>query len=131
MLPQITGQNAWSLMPLDAGKKVADFHVGVTVASLFDLAALAEQAVGLIKQQHYVPAMCRIEQGIQVLFCFADILAYQQAEIDPKQRPFKSIGLHFGGKGLARAGGAGKQRHWSTSHPPLPVDDYLPPMGDP
>ena len=53
------------------------FHVGVTVTSLLDLAAFAKQAIGFVKQQHDVLALGRIEQGVQIFFRFADVLANQ------------------------------------------------------
>ena len=100
-------QTAIGFHPL---QQIADLDVGVTVVAVLDLAAFAEQRVGLVEEQDGAAVFRGVEDAPQVLFGLADVLADHLAEIDAIEIEPQFVGEHFGGHRLAGAAGAGEER---------------------
>ena len=91
-------------------QQVAHLDVGEAVVAVTHLAALAEQRVGLVEEQHGAALFRRVEDAAQVLLGFADVLVDHGAEVDAVQVQLEGAGDHFGGERLAGAADAGEQR---------------------
>ena len=71
-----------ALVLLHALQQVADLDVGVAVVRVPDLAALAEQRVGLVEEQDGVGGLGFGEDARQVLLGLADVLADHRRQVD-------------------------------------------------
>ena len=63
---QVARQDGDPSVGLDALEEVADLGVGVAVARVLDLAALAEQRVRLVEQQDGASRLRRVEDGLNL-----------------------------------------------------------------
>ena len=68
---------------LHALQQVVDLDVGVAVVAVLDLAALAEQRVGLVEEQDRAAVLGGVEQPAEVLLGLADVLADHRRQVDP------------------------------------------------
>ena len=71
----VGGEDRQAAIGLDPLQQVGDLDVGVAVVAVLDLAALAEERVGLVEQQHRAAGLGGVEQALQVLLGLADVLA--------------------------------------------------------
>ena len=76
-------QDREAAVGLHALEQVADLDVRVAVVAVLDLAALAEQRVGLVEEQDRPAGLGRVEHAAQVLLGLADVLRDDLAEVDP------------------------------------------------
>ncbi len=125
---QVGGQDGDAVEALHPLEQVGHLDVGVPVARVLDLGALAEQGVGLVEQQHAVDPVGLGEDAVQVLLGLADVLVDDGREVDHVQVQPEVAGEDLGRHRLAGAGIAGEQgRHPTTAgggvpHPPLADD---------
>ena len=101
-------QAAVGLHPL---QQVVDLDVGVAVVAVLDLAALAEQRVGLVEEQDRAAALSAASNSAaQVLLGLADVLADHGGQVDAVEVEPQLVGDDLGGHRLAGAARAGEQR---------------------
>ena len=103
-------QDRQAAVRLHALQQVADLDVGVAVVAVLDLAALAEQRVGLVEEQDRAALLRRVEDPPQVLLRLADVLADDRAQVDPVEVEPQLVREHLGGHRLAGAARAGEER---------------------
>jgi hypothetical protein len=89
-------------------QEVVDLDVSVAIVAVLDLAALAEEGVGLVEEQDGAALFRGVEKLAQILFGLADILADHRREVDAIQCQAQLAGEYFGGHGLAGAALAGE-----------------------
>ena len=63
-------------------KQVAHLDIGVAVVAVLDLAALAEERIGLVEEEHGAARLGRVEDGAQILLGLADVLRHDAREVD-------------------------------------------------
>ena len=96
---------------LDPLEQVVDLEVGVAVAGVGHLAALAEQAVRLVEEQDDAGGRRLVEHGVEVALGLAEPLADDLGEVDDPQVAVDVGGDRLGGGGLAGpAAGRGRGR---------------------
>ena len=78
----VGGEDRQAAIGLHALQQVVDLDVGVAVVAVLDLAALAEQRVGLVEEQDRAAVLGGVEQAAQVLLGLADVLADHRRQID-------------------------------------------------
>ena len=105
---------------LDALQQVAHLDVGVAVVAVPDLAALAEQRVGLVEEQDRAAVLGGVEEPGEVLLRFADVLAHDRGEIDAVELEMQLVREHLGRHRLAGAALAGEERRDAQSARALP-----------
>ena len=71
----VGGQDGQAAVRLHALQQIADLDVGVAVVAVLDLAALAEQRIGLVEQQDRAAVLGGVEDAAQILLRLADVLA--------------------------------------------------------
>jgi len=76
---------------------------------ILHLGTLAEDCVALVEKQDAVAAPGLLEDGPEVLFRLADILAYHLRNLDLVKLHMELVCHHLGGHCLAGAGRAGKE----------------------
>ena len=79
---EVGGQDRQAPVGLHALEQVADLDVGVAVVAVLDLAALAEQGVGLVEEEDGAALLGGVEDAAQVLLGLADVLADHRGEVD-------------------------------------------------
>ena len=77
---------------LHALQQVVDLDVGVAVVAVFDLAALAEQGVGLVEEQDGAAIFGGVEEPAQILLGFADVFADDGGEVDAVEVEAQFVG---------------------------------------
>ena len=82
-LLRLRGEDRQAAVRLHPLQQVVDLDVGVAVVAVLDLAALAEQRVGLVEEQDRAAVLGRVEDAAQVLLGLADVLAHHAGEVDP------------------------------------------------
>src|SRR5262249_49800664 len=82
----------------------------VAVMRVPDLAALAEEGVGLVEEQHRTAGVGGVEDAAEVLLRLADVLAHDLTEVDSVEVEAQLGGEHLGGQRLASPAGAAEQR---------------------
>ena len=78
--------------------------------AVLNLAAFAEERVGLVEEEDGAALLGRIEHPPQVLLGFTNVLADHLAEIDAVEVELQLVGQHLCRHGLAGAAGPGEQR---------------------
>ncbi len=78
-MAHVGGQHGQPLVRLHARQRVVDLNVGVAVVAVADRAALPEQGVGLVEQEHGARLLDRVEGAAQVLLGLAYVLAQMTA----------------------------------------------------
>ena len=101
------GQPVEGLHPLE---QVRALDVGVPVVRVAHLAALAEDRVGLVEEQHRVDPAGLGEDPLEVLLGLADVLVDDRGEVDRVQVQAELGGDHLRRHRLAGAGVTGEQR---------------------
>ncbi len=89
---------------LHALQQVCDLDVGVAVARVRDLRALAEERIGLVEEQHGVHALGVREDAVEVLLGLSDVLVDDGREVDHVQVETEIVGDDLGRHRLAGAG---------------------------
>ena len=107
---QIGGQDREALEALHALQQVADLDVGVAVVAVLDFGALAEERVGLIEEQQHAAFLGGIEDLLEILLGFADVLADHCGEVDAVEIEAQLVREHLGRECLAGAAGSGEER---------------------
>ena len=102
VLVQVAGQDHQAVV-LEPLEQVADLEVGVAVGAVLDLAALAEQRVGLVEEQHRLAVLGLAEGRLEVLLGLADPLGDHPGEVDLEQAEPERAGDDLGGERLAGA----------------------------
>ena len=78
----IGGEDRQAAVRLHALEQITDLDIGVTVVAVFDLAALAEEGVGLVKKENGSAIFGGVEDPAQVFLGLADVFVHHLAEID-------------------------------------------------
>jgi hypothetical protein len=89
----VGGEDADALMLLHLREQIVRFQIGVSVVTVLNIAAFAEQRVRFIKNQYYIGFRGTFEYPVDVLFRLADVLADDTIQID-----LKHIGASRSGK---------------------------------
>ena len=89
-----------ALHPLE---QVGDLDVGVAVAGVLDLGALAEERVGLVEEQDAVDPVGLREDPVEVLLGLADVLVDDRREVDDVEVEPEVAGDDLGRHRLAGA----------------------------
>ena len=131
LLAQVGGENAGSPVALDARQQMTHFHVGVAIPRFLHFPPAREQGIGLVELQHGFAIVQAVEQGVEVLFGLADVLAHEPAEIDPVEGPAQFGRQHARRQGLAGARGAGEQGHRTAEGGSAPFVLHPHTMADP
>src|SRR5262249_11975052 len=105
----VGGQHTEAAIGLHALEQVVDFDVGVTVVTVFDLAALSEEGIGLIEEEDGAAIFGCVKDAAQVLFGLSNVFVDYAREVDAVEVKAKCGGEDFGRHGFSRAAGAGKQ----------------------
>ena len=100
---QVRGQDRDAVEGLHALEQVGDLDVGVAVARVLDLGALAEERVGLVEEQHGVDPVGLGEDPVEVLLGLADVLVDDGREVDDVQVEAEVAGDDLRGHRLAGA----------------------------
>ena len=79
---QVRRQDGQAVERLHPLQQVGDLDVGVAVARVAHLGALAEERVGLVEEQHAVDAVGLGEDPVEVLLGLADVLVDDRGEVD-------------------------------------------------
>ncbi len=77
--------------------------------AVLDLAALAEERVGLVEEEDRAAILGGIEEAAQVLLRLADIFADHRREVDAVEIEAQAVGDDLGSHRLARAAFSGEQ----------------------
>ena len=109
VLGMIGGQDREARELLHALEQVGDLDVGVAVVRVADGAALAEQRVGLVEEQHGAGALGVVEDDVEVLLGLADVFRDDLREVDGIEIGRELGGDGMGGHRLAGAALAGEQ----------------------
>ena len=79
-------------MRFDPLQQVSGLQVGVTVMAVFDARAFTEQRIRFVEQQHCALFFGGVENCLQVLFRFADVLARDAVRLDPVEGQTEVVG---------------------------------------
>ena len=90
-------------------QQVVDLDIGVAVVAVLDLAALAEEGVGLVEEEDRPAVLRGIEEAAQVFLGLADVFADHRREVDAIEVEAQVVGDHLGCHGLAGAALARKE----------------------
>src|SRR5262249_46061179 len=88
---------------------------GVAIVTVLRLATLTEKRIGLVEKKQHAPLFRCVEDDLQVLFGFADVLAHHRREIDAIKIKTEFVREHLGREGLASARFAAEQRAHAES----------------
>ena len=122
---QVGGQHGQPVEGLQPLQQVGALDVGVAVVGVSDVAALAEDRVGLVEEQHGVDPAGLGEDALQVLLGLADVLVHHRGQVHRVEVEPEIRRDHLGRHRLAGAGVAGEQRGHPVSpaaaapHPPV------------
>ena len=123
--PQVGGQDGQAVEGLQPLQQVGALDVGVAVVGVLHVAALAEDRVGLVEEQHRVDPAGLGEDPLEVLLGLPDVLVDHRGQVDRVEVEAEVGGDHLGRHGLAGAGVAGEQGGdaaapaTAAAHPPL------------
>ena len=73
--------------------------------TVFDFAALAEERVGLVEEQHGAAAVGGVEDAAKIFLRFSNVFAHHLAQVDAVEVEFQFLGENFAGHGLSGATG--------------------------
>jgi hypothetical protein len=79
---EIRGEDGEPLKVFHALQQIADLDVGVAVMAVPGLGTLAEQSVALVEEQQDAAFLGSVEDLLEILFGFTDVLAHHGGEID-------------------------------------------------
>src|SRR5262249_56934062 len=113
------GKAAIGLHPL---QQVADFDIGVAVVAVLDVAALAEQRVGLVEQEDGAAVLGGIEDAPQILLGLAHIFVDHRREVDPVQIEPELGRQYLGGERLSGSAAAAEQRRYAKAARVAPAE---------
>jgi len=60
------------------------FHIRVAIMRILNIGAFSEELVGFIEEQYPSASFGKVEKRAQILFGFADVLAYDRTQIHAK-----------------------------------------------
>src|SRR5437870_4799051 len=82
---EVGRQDGQPAVGLHALQQIADLDVRVAIVAIFHFAALAEEGIGLVKQQNHATLFSGVEDSAQVLLGLTDVLADGGRQIDSIQ----------------------------------------------
>src|SRR5712672_3008968 len=106
----IGGENGQPAIGFHSLQQVADFNVCVTVMTVFDFTALAEQRIGFVEQQNRGAFFGGVKDAAQVLFRLANIFVDDLAEVDAIKIEPQFSGQDFSRHRLTGTAWPGEQR---------------------
>jgi len=123
----IAGKEDQTTAAFETLKKIADLKVCVTIRSMLDFGASAEQSLSLVKKQNGVTLFGFSEGGFEIFFRFTYPLGNDSSKVNLIQDQTKEAGDDFGCKRLAGTGVAREESFHSgtvaeTAKTPLVVD---------
>ena len=106
---QVGGHDTHTVMFLHLLEQIGHLHIGVAVVGVLHLAALAEDGVAFVEEEHTVGPLGLGKYRLEVFLRFTDILADDLGDVDLVHLHIQLIGNDLGAHGLAGTGGPGKE----------------------